>query len=213
MSSLVCWSGGLDSTAALLHSAADSSHQVPVSAVSFNHRQFGSPRERGARAHILRWMKRQGYRVWHSEVEIVSMGVPIEPDAEKEKKNAHFERPSILHATYLGLAFPYLRRDDDLVFGYIKYDPAWHQMSRIREAHRALCDAVGYRGRLLTPLEWWDKQDVMENLEKWKFPLDLCWSCQAPKGRRSCGECDSCTERREAETALASKAKKGGVRV
>ena len=201
MSALVCWSGGLDSTAALLHAAADASKQVPVAAVSFTHKQIAaSENERRQRKRILSWMRKQGYPIWHSEVSIVGEGgVHLDPSATPAGDAANQGRPSVLHPFWVGLAVPYMRKADDLILGYIKYDPVWHRREWLYGAFRNLAAMNDLGGRLLTPLEWWEKKDVMKNLREWKFPLDLCWSCQSPKGRRSCGECDSCTERREGE--------------
>lgn len=215
MSALVCWSGGLDSTAALLHAAADASKQVPVAAVSFNHRQIAAaPRERAARARILAWMRRKGYTIWHSEVDIKWRGqVPLDPSAPPETDATGKGQPSVLHPFYVGLAVPYMRKADDLVLGYIKWDPIWHWREWLYGAFGNLAVLAGVEGKLRLPLEWWEKKDVLENLEKWKFPFDLCWSCQEPKGRRSCGACDSCTERREAERSLARRPRAGGGRV
>lgn len=215
MSALVCWSGGLDSTAALLHAASESSHQVPIAAVSFNHRQIAaSASERAARARILKWMRGQGYRVWHSEVFVKSKGaLGLEPSATPDSDIAGMGRPSILHPFWVGMAFPYMRKDDDLVLGYIKWDSVWHRREWLHGAFRNLAAMNDITGRLLTPLEWWEKKDVVKNLRDWKFPLDLCWSCENPKARRPCGGCDPCTERRDAELGLARGVKKGGARV
>jgi hypothetical protein len=187
---------------------------VPVAAISFTHKQIGaSANERRQRARILAWMRKQGYPIWHSEVSVVGRGVlPLDPSATEQKDAANGGQPSVLHPFWVGLAVPYMRTTDNLVLGYIKWDPIWHRREWLYGAFRNLAALNGISGELQTPLEWWEKKDVVKNLREWKFPLDLCWSCQDPKGTKACGKCDSCVERREGENGSPSSGKRRRIR-
>jgi hypothetical protein len=154
-------------------------------------------------------MRKNDYIVWHSEVFVRSKGnLPLDPSATPASDAKGMGDPSVLHPFWLGLALPYMRKDDDLVLGYVKWDPIWHRAGWLHKAFNNLTGLAGLNGKLKLPLEWWEKKDVLENLRKWKFPIELCFSCRSPKGKRACGKCDQCIDRRDAERAIAQGKKK-----
>jgi len=61
---------------------------------------------------------------------------------------------------------------------------------------RAMSRGLGRPLRIVAPFRSKSKADVIR--ESREFPLDLSFSCLAPQGRRHCGRCNKCAERRKA---------------
>jgi 7-cyano-7-deazaguanine synthase len=51
--------------------------------------------------------------------------------------------------------------------------------------------------RLITPLQWMEKSDIVRTGIKLRIPFELTWSCYNG-GKKSCGECPTCVGRIEA---------------
>jgi 7-cyano-7-deazaguanine synthase len=58
--------------------------------------------------------------------------------------------------------------------------------------------ASAYGVKVVTPLIYMSKRDVVETARKLKVPIELTWSCYSPQDGHPCGECLACTTRQEA---------------
>jgi len=181
--SLVLWSGGCDSTL-LLHQVASekATRDDPVRALSIVHDQVPANKEQAqARKNILKEFKRRGLHVVHSTVRVKTTGL----FSVKGGGNTQ----AVL---WLGLAVPYLFKDEDLYAGYIRGDDYWHYEGWLQEAFKNLKHAKYLKGRLRTPLEWLTKGEVIKELKQKKL-LRLTWYCENPKKNgKPCGKCHSC---------------------
>jgi 7-cyano-7-deazaguanine synthase len=65
----------------------------------------------------------------------------------------------------------------------------WRNLGRCAEA---------YGVKVLTPLIYMSKRDVVEKARELKVPIELTWSCYHPKDDQPCGECLACTTRKDA---------------
>lgn len=54
-----------------------------------------------------------------------------------------------------------------------------------------------YKVRLITPLEWLSKAEIVANGKKMGVPFELTWSCYQGK-EKACGKCATCISRLEA---------------
>ena len=67
-----------------------------------------------------------------------------------------------------------------------------------RQMERLFALGVGWRGRILTPYRRLTKTAVIRRGLALGLPLQLTFSCLQPRGRRHCGRCNKCAERRRA---------------
>jgi 7-cyano-7-deazaguanine synthase len=58
---------------------------------------------------------------------------------------------------------------------------------------KALTQALGQPLEISAPFRQWRKEQVIQRNRQW--PLQLSFSCLAPKGKRHCGRCNKCAER------------------
>jgi 7-cyano-7-deazaguanine synthase in queuosine biosynthesis len=194
--SLICWSGGHDSTLALLQLARKASSDNPVKALAIVHPQILAAEEnRAARKAILAWMKAQGYFVIYQEVQI------------KHKKGYEWNDSRIPHAKrvitcennhgamqpqiWISTASLYLDKDEDLHMGYIRGDDVWHYREWVCDLFYNLKTLMYKTGSLQFPLEWTEKYEVIDQLKACGL-LDLCWTCETPIKGQPCGGCSPC---------------------
>lgn len=55
-----------------------------------------------------------------------------------------------------------------------------------------------YGVKVLTPLIYMSKRDVVQTALRLDVPIDLTWSCYNPQDEKPCGECLACKTREEA---------------
>ena len=126
---LVCWSGGCDSTLVLADLLEDPPKNEQVRSISINHPQqiVNSYRARAARKKLLRVFKKQGFDHQHVEVtfrqsgsfDLVSLGNPQAP-------------------VWLLISFLYLRRNENLYLGYVRGDDLWHRRKDLVQVAQGL---------------------------------------------------------------------------
>lgn len=100
---------------------------------------------------------------------------------------------------WLGLAVPYLRESENLFMGYIKSDDFWHYKSFAYAAFDNLQILAGHSGKLMLPMEWVTKSEVVRRLRELKLRT---WSCECPKGKKPCGKCTPCKRLRLVDLEL-----------
>lgn len=89
------------------------------------------------------------------------------------------------------------RRIPALAIGVLHSNPFSDASARFfRQVSDAVAAAVGRRVRILRPLAAYSKVEVIQRSHV--SPLHLSFSCINPQGRRHCGRCNKCAERRAA---------------
>lgn len=196
--SLLCWSGGLDSSLVLHQIAVEQrdgtkAHPHGIRALTIHHTQISMC---GAAADKARKALAEKFR--RSGLNINYLDVTVEQSA-KSWRTENFlgscDNPQAL--LWLTVAANYLERDEDLYSGYIRTDDYWHSANRYQAAFEALQAVAGRTGRLVHPLEWETKADVIRSTKELQLH-DLCWWCEKSnlKPKRGtyapCGVCKSC---------------------
>lgn len=185
---LIVWSGGCDSTLVLFEELVRSrargyrADQAVVRTVSFVVDRIGAQQEQEtARRRIVAKLRSDGH-VFREETIRVTFGESVRFRAQPQ--------------TLMSLACSILESDEDLVFGWIRSDDAFHSMQSLRRAFDALRDAEpsysSSTSRLLTPLEWMTKGTVIERLRRANL-YELTWWCEEPSVPGvACNHCVPC---------------------
>lgn len=71
-----------------------------------------------------------------------------------------------------------------------------------RQMERTFAAGIRWRGRILAPYLQFTKKQVIRKGRSLGLPLHLTFSCLQPNGRRHCGRCNKCEERRQAFEAV-----------
>lgn len=189
--SLVCWSGGCDSTLVLYNLVKNRRCDEIVRAVSITHPQIYAAKEsKTARANISKFLHAKGYGFLHSEIEVSNKGhVPV------IKGNGIAQG-----ALWLSMSSLHLEEKEDLYFGYIREDDIWHYRNWFFCAFFDLKTMMGKEGAVKIPLEWHTKTEVLKELPK--DLLKLCWWCESPKKGKACGKCKPCVRHKKAVADL-----------
>ncbi len=196
--SLVCWSGGLDSTLVLHRLAVEQRdgtafHQHGVRALTILHPQVSMHEAAAAKARkaVKEKFRRSGLTIAYIEVTIGQTA-------------AAWRQPGMIGSSanpqallWLTTAANYLEHVEDLYSGYIRGDDFWHNAGRYHAAFDALQAVAEHTGRMVHPLEWDSKADVIRQTKEAELH-DLCWWCEEIKLKRvrgkpqPCGKCKSC---------------------
>jgi 7-cyano-7-deazaguanine synthase len=179
MKILVCLSGGLDSATVLAAAIADG-HQCR--AIAFEYGQFHNielDRAVELAAH---------YNVLCRVVMIPEM--PKVDDVVFAGRNLVFASIAISIAQADGF--------DAVAFGCNASD--WERFPDCRPEFWRGMDklAAAYGVRVLTPLIYLSKRDVVDEARRLGVPIDRTWSCYEPQGIHPCGKCLACTTRESA---------------
>jgi 7-cyano-7-deazaguanine synthase in queuosine biosynthesis len=184
--SLVCWSGGCDSTLVLYDLAIKATKEDPVRALSIVSPQFPAiEAQRHARERIKQWLKKKKVPlIDYNEVEL------------KYDNRSDFSMETggglIQPATWIPIAATFLKEKEDLYLGYIRGDDFWHYQAQAYWAFKYLQEISRKQGVLKTPLEWQTKDDVIRKLKEIGL-FKLCWTCERPSPKeKSCGKCVPC---------------------
>lgn len=190
---LVCWSGGCDSTLVLYDLAQKASPENPVRTISIDVCQISMGKEQArARKKILAWMKKKGLHIEHNEVKL---------SVEQGSGLLHHGNPQ---AVIWLLAIQALKKEEDLYAGYVLKDDWWVDYSSWRSIFSTFQTLAHRTGSLVTPLCRTYKRDVLKRLDTLGL-LSLVWWCAAtnlPKNKlrkAPCGNCSSCIDH---ETAI-----------
>ncbi len=197
---LLMWSGGCDSTLVL---AERLKAKKEVRTISIVQSQFyHNEQQRRARKMIVAHYKRRKI-VWpHVEV-VIQPKYPFD-------HHGHIQMGGMLPGIWLGIAMPYLDKDEDFILGYIKGDNAIHCLEAICRAFLGLQNIAGRNGTLELPLERYSKAMVIDGLKKYKL-LRKCWWCEGKvgggpiRGSKRCGKCAPCMTHKTAELVLRHK--------
>lgn len=190
--SLLLWSGGCDSTLILIDMLRSTKNRSQflslrdnrIRTIAINHPQVaGVEHNKEARKRMFPLLrKRFGWHPdWHSEVDIThDANAAIVPTGG-----------IIQPALWVLYAIPYLEHDEDLYAGYIRSDDVWHHRDEFIQAFDGLQRLTNRIGKLIFPLEWKSKADVIHYLRKERF-IKHPWYCELPVGNSPCKHCASC---------------------
>ena len=190
----VVWSGGADSTCVLTRQAMLSSASNPVRAYTLivSHNVISAQTQQAkARVRYLKWAKKQGFHIQHTEVNLSS-------ESGMDSRIGQY-------GLWLTGLFPWLLHCTEVNFGYIQGDSFYktHKTTVISErflfAWDALCRLTESTIRLKYPL--WDvtKEEVLSRLSSMGVPDNCWWTCDNPKLKtKPCGECLKCVALKEA---------------
>ena len=204
--SLVCWSGGADSTLVLFDRLKDPEREKSdsVRAISVRHPQLVTNQvQRAARRKIRAELRRRNLTFRHVDIEL------------RDNGGFSMEQYGLVQPVmWLGVVLPYLRKDENLYMGYVDGDSIWAWWAQL---HAVFDNAVGMmnlgKSELKTPLYGVRKAVVLSRLRQVGL-LNMTWTCERPpRSRRACGRCLPCKTRALARYELKRwpKAAKGKV--
>ena len=196
---LVLWSGGCDSTLVLNdllqtyppRQEADGSWTYHVKTLSINIPEVrNSHHARGARDAIAAKLTEKGLPFRREEL-TVSYDMTLHHHHVRGDGNIQAQ-------LWLAQGVPYLGICEDMFVGWIQSDDTWHDIENVRQVFRSMSalagrKIVGDAGRLVTPLEWTSKREVIQRLKSAGL-YDLTWWCEDPDDAvdRLCGLCTPC---------------------
>jgi len=201
MKTLICYSGGFDSTALLLNELQNGYHVDTC--------YFELPNNTGAQSIELKNRKK-----------ILKYVSKITKDPEMSGTLGNdvvynlytkFDNRVYLHLqqAYLWIQFLILKVDlskyDRVVFGYVKYDDFWHFKNEFIELYNSSVKLTVHKNtsKLVYPFEWCTKKDVLKwydtenfynkNVSKYIKKIEkLTFYCETPVDGKACKKCDSC---------------------
>lgn len=199
---LVLWSGGCDSTYLLYTLLYDQyvtrgnhklePHQT-VSTISIIHDRINAAEENKlARNKFIKYTNRLKWTFHNFEVTIASDNGNV-----CIGENNGLSQPLI----WLPIAVNYLRPYEDLYVGYIHGDCVWHYKHEIYAMFDNMQKIRGGTGKLIAPLEWQHKYDILKNLKSYKLHNKVWW-CENPVNGKNCKKCVPCITNSIAKTAI-----------
>lgn len=196
--SLLLWSGGLDSTLVLHRLAIEQrdgikSHPHGIRALSIDHPQvaYHPPTAKASRQAIKEAFRKKALTASWIDIAIQKQCRSWRAD----NGIANSGNPQLL--LWLTTAVNYLEPDEDLYTGYIRGDDVWHSVGRLVTAFANLQELGRKSGKLIHPLEYETKADVIRAM-KVEHLYKHCWWCEESKPKmrngkgQPCGKCKSC---------------------
>lgn len=177
---IVIWSGGCDSTA-LLHNLACKFPDKTITAYSTISYTGSRRTDRKCRERLKKKFEEEGitninYKTVVCQVEQFSQGSGL-------------AQPCVWLSVLPGV----LCGQAQLVcFGYIRGDDIWHYKESFKKIFDGMKELLHTDAELCFPLEWKDKQDILQYLDDHNL-LDLCNCCEyADTYENGCGSCKDC---------------------
>ena len=187
----VYWSGGFDSTAILL-SLCKTFPDKTINTFSIEHECVGSGKaDRAARIRIRKELRKRGYKISSHDVKIdnyYGAGYGLSQPVIWFSQIGHI----------IGQA-------GVICFGYIRGDDFWHYQEAaklILRGYNMFKDVNTEETKILMPLEWKEKKDIIKYLRKNNLDT-LCNYCEGNQNdelgeEEPCHKCHSCKVHDEA---------------
>jgi 7-cyano-7-deazaguanine synthase in queuosine biosynthesis len=180
MTKFVVWSGGFDSTLVLQRLCEMGTAQDRVCVISIilaNHNTDNTPCEQKARKQLQKLFQKDG---WFNFYEII-----YDPARLSIMSNLP------LQTLWFLLTLPFLKKNDNIYFGYIRGDDFWHYKQDFLDLIEAYKKLNNLDFNVIFPLEWMEKCAVIRELKP-KYRR-YCWTCDSPTEEgRPCGKCHPC---------------------
>ncbi len=189
---MILWSGGCDSTLVLHDALVEArccaeKHAWSWPVVTLAIAQDGvaaNAENRAARVRIRRELRSRGFAWRHLEVTVGVDGGEV----------LFFGGGVCQPQLWVSLAHSYLGSSEDLITGWHSGDHVWEYIASIRTAFDALQSVGGKKGKIVTPLSYDTKAQIIERLRAADL-YDLTWWCERPtdgakcNGRAACLPC------------------------
>lgn len=118
------------------------------------------------------------------------------PDGRSEDASVYLPGRNLILISKAAV-FCGMKRIDTLVLGHLKGNPFPDSTRRfLNTLQRSIAQALDMRFSILTPYRNNSKAMVIRKARR--LPLHLTFSCMRPGERDHCGDCNKCTERRNA---------------
>lgn len=201
MRKIVSFSGGFDSTLALVYTLQFSSELDEIICLSIYHKLTGVSKldkEREARKKIIEYLTK---RYNNLNLKTYELEVDLKWESNDYSNNRGLSQPIF----WICNIAPFIADDDMVILGYIKDDQA---PAKIESMKRMWNAAMEIQNNKLTKLEFpllmHSKTEVIKDLLR-LCPdlLDLCFSCESLDHDSSvCGRCDPCNHLKSALVSL-----------
>lgn len=190
MRKVVSFSGGFDSTLALLETIKDTDPRTEIKCISIYHEMTGIPKldkEREARNQIIEFLREKypDHKISNDEMRI-SLDWKYQGGTNKGLSQPIFWMSSLA---------PLVEDGDELILGYINGDQAMTEMHSIYQLWNAAMKIQrGKRVRIKLPLQYVTKPEVIKHLILTHEELvDMCFSCESlGASSDACGYCEPC---------------------
>lgn len=191
---LILWSGGCDSTLALYRALTSAEVKLVkgkpeilgVRTLSINLRMLGdgggrtSERQQFARDRIKANLAKRGFVFESTTLDLPNQALEVASSSQP--------------ALWATLGAQNLKCDEDMHVGWIRSDDIWHHGAEARAVFDSVQRLTGRTGKLVAPLEWNRKADVLEELATTGL-LPFTWTCEhtpSATATRGCGTCRPC---------------------
>lgn len=194
--SLLLWSGGLDSTACLLHTIKNHPDwELETLYVNLGNNKDKATKEVESRNKIKTVIQDYYKRTFSDyTITVESVLLPWKIDPPKASMQPYLWIMGLLmHLANQGYSY------DKLIFGYIREDDFWHFKTNFQEiVLNGQEMAFNHRNTQFEyPLEWYTKYEVYNDFMKEdRIIRDMTWTCENPINSNGkieiCGYCKPC---------------------
>lgn len=201
MKTLLCFSGGYDSTALLLHQLHNGYH-VDTCYFKLPNNSESQSIELNNRKKILNHVS----NITHNHSIKGTLGHDYVYDLFIPFNSTLY---LYIQQAYLWIQFLILKVDlskyDNIIFGYVKYDDFWHYSHEIKDLYNSSLKLTTHikHANLKYPFEWMTKSDISkwyntskyynDNVKKYVDKIEkLVYYCETPIKKKPCGKCPSC---------------------
>jgi len=187
-------SGGIDSSV-LLFMLQREKHDILPLCINYGHK--ASKMELNSFHKVCKFLKLEGEVIDTEGINKIKSGLTTKEIPESE--HPFFPARNLLLFT-IGSAYAFSRSSRLVSMGFLRNPEFPDQTSDfITSAEKTIEIATGISIKLFTPFIKLDKREVVQLAKKYRFPLELTYSCYSGK-QSPCGKCKGCLNR---ETAMA----------
>lgn len=189
-------SGGIDSSV-LLFMLQKEKHEVLPLFINYGHKS--SKMELNSFHKICKFLDLEGEVIDIEGINKIKSGLTTKEIPENEYP--FFPARNLLLFT-IGSAYAFNRSARLVSMGFLK-NPEFPDQTNdfITSAERTIELATGITIKLFTPFIKLDKREVVQLAKKYRFPLELTYSCYGGK-QTPCGKCKACLNRETAGAGL-----------
>jgi 7-cyano-7-deazaguanine synthase in queuosine biosynthesis len=178
--SLVCWSGGRDSTLVLYNLLKSREHEIRT--ISIIHEQIYDSKQMESRQKIKEKLVKE-----FGDFESINVNISI----NGSKDGVCIDEGGLFQPVlWISTASGFLKNNENLYLGYIAGDDVWTSIYQIKTLFSNAQEIMNKSGKIIFPLYTNNKSDVIMDLSSTGL-LEDTWFCQE-NGPTPCGKCHSC---------------------